>query len=428
MDAVILPTMIVLFGALVIGTPIALGVGIASTVGLLLMKGIPLSLLTQRMYMGVDSFSLLALPLFVMAGDIMYRGQIVRRLVDLANLLVGRLPGGLAQVNILASMLFAGISGSGLADIAAIGSTLIPAMKSEGYSSEYSVAVTAASCIVGPIIPPSLTFVVYSTITGDSIAGLFLAGAIPGILAGVMMMIMTHFSSVRLGYRGSKYRMEESVRILVRDASLALFTPIIIIGGILGGVFTATEAAGVAAAYALIICLTVTRRLKISDVGGICLGAAVTTGIVFLLIATTNVLTWLLAVQQVPQMILNLFLSFSSNPLVFLAIVNVFLLIVGTVVDTFPALFLTLPILRPVATGLGIDPLHFAVIVVLNLMIGGNTPPVGGFLFVACRLGNISMEKSLKPLFPFLLVQLGTLLLVTYLPFLSTFLPRLLGF
>jgi tripartite ATP-independent transporter DctM subunit len=204
--------------------------------------------------------------------------------------------------------------------------------------------------------------------------------------------------------------------------------PIIIIGGILGGVVTATEAAGVAAGYAVVVCVVVLRTLKILDVTNIMLGAAVTTGVVFLLIGTSNVLSWLLAVQKVPQMILQFFLSFSSSPWVFLLIMNLFLLVVGCFIDTFPALFLTMPILHPVAMGLGIDPLHFGVIVVLNLMIGGNTPPVGGFLFVACRLGGVSMEKALKPLLPYLFIQIATLTMVTYLPFVSTSLPRGLGF
>jgi len=326
-------------------------------------------------------------------------------------------------------MIFAGITGSAVADASAIGSVMIPAMNSAGYPKNYSAAVTAAASIMGPIIPPSLVMVFYSLVTGASVGGLFMAGVVPGVLIAASLMVINYIISRRNGYqrRETRYTWPETIRIC-RDSILVLLMPIIIVGGILGGIFTATEAAGVGVVYALLVGFFVLRTLKLRDLPEMLMNTAKVTSVVLLLLATTNVLSWIVTMQNVPQRTLAFFTSISSNPVVFLLFINVMVLITGCIIDTAPAIFLLVPIFAPVAKGFGIDPLHFGIIVVVNLCIGLLTPPVGSCLFIGSSLAKISMEELLKPLWPFLIAEIVILFLITYVPQLPMTLPRLLGY
>jgi tripartite ATP-independent transporter DctM subunit len=411
------------------GMPIALAIGVTALGGILMMQGIPLVVIPQKMFIGTDAFPLLAIPLFVLGGDLMLKGEITRGLIRFADLLVGRMRGGLAHATIFSCMIFAGITGSAVADASAIGSVMIPAMNSAGYPKNYSAAVTAAASIMGPIIPPSLVMVFYSLVTGASVGGLFMAGVVPGVLIAASLMVINYIISRRNGYqrRETRYTWPETIRIC-RDSILVLLMPIIIVGGILGGIFTATEAAGVGVVYALLVGFFVLRTLKLRDLPEMFMNTAKVTSVVLLLLATTNVLSWIVTMQNVPQRTLAFFTSISSNPFVFLLFINVMVLITGCIIDTAPAIFLLVPIFAPVAKGFGIDPLHFGIIVVVNLCIGLLTPPVGSCLFIGSSLAKISMEELLKPLWPFLIAEIVILFLITYVPQLPMTLPRLLGY
>lgn len=415
---------------LAIGMPISFSIAVCAVGGILVGWTFPLTMVSIRMFQGVDSFPLMAIPFFVLAGEIMTRGQITQGLVHLSNLFVGRIRGGLAQSNVVVSMIFAGITGSATADTTCIGSILIPAMREEGYPADFSAAVTSASSIVGPIIPPSLVMVLYALAAGRiSIAALFLAGYIPGLLVGLGLMIVAYIISRRRNYPKRTEKIPLKVMItVVKNSVLALLMPVIIIAGILSGAFTATEAAAVAVAYAFIVCFFVFRSLKFSELPAIFMNTAKISAVVFLLCATTNILSWILTLENVPQTLLGFFTSISSSPLMFLLFTNVILLFIGTFIDTVPAIFIMVPILKPVADMLGIHPLHFGVVVTLNLLIGLNTPPVGTCIFVASSIARISLEELVREIWPFLVVQIAVLLLITYIPDLVLFIPRLFGF
>ena len=426
----VLETVSALFAlALISGMPIAIAIGVSALGGLLVMQGIPLVVIPQKMFIGTDAFPLLAIPLFVLGGDLMLKGEITRGLIRFADLVVGRVRGGLAHANIFSSMLFAGITGSAVADASAIGSVMIPAMSSAGYPKNYSAAVTAAASIMGPIVPPSLVMVFYSLVTGASVGGLFMAGIVPGVFIALSLMTINYILSRRHGYqrRETRYSWRETIWIC-RDSILVLLMPIIIVGGILGGIFTATEAAGVGVAYALLVGFFILRTLKLSDLPEIFMNTAKVTSVVLLILATTNVLGWIVTMQNVPQRALAFFTSISSSSHVFLFFVNVLFLLTGCVIDTAPAIFLLVPIFAPVAKGFGIHPLHFGIVVTVNLCVGLLTPPVGSCLFISSSLARISMEELLKPLWPFLIAELVILFLITYVPEFSMFLPRVLGY
>jgi tripartite ATP-independent transporter DctM subunit len=426
----VLETVSALFAlALISGMPIAIAIGVSALGGLLVMQGIPLVVIPQKMFIGTDAFPLLAIPLFVLGGDLMLKGEITRGLIRFADLVVGRVRGGLAHANIFSSMLFAGITGSAVADASAIGSVMIPAMSSAGYPKNYSAAVTAAASIMGPIVPPSLVMVFYSLVTGASVGGLFMAGIVPGVFIALSLMTINYILSRRHGYqrRETRYSWRETIWIC-RDSILVLLMPIIIVGGILGGIFTATEAAGVGVAYALLVGFFILRTLKLSDLPEIFMNTAKVTSVVLLILATTNVLGWIVTMQNVPQRALAFFTGISSSPHVFLFFVNVLFLLTGCVIDTAPAIFLLVPIFAPVAQGFGIHPLHFGIVVTVNLCVGLLTPPVGSCLFISSSLARISMEELLKPLWPFLIAELVILFLITYVPEFSMFLPRVLGY
>jgi tripartite ATP-independent transporter DctM subunit len=359
----------------------------------------------------------------------MEAGGITRRLVDFSNLLVGHLKGGLAHTNIVASMLMAGISGAGVADAAAIGALLIPSMKKEGYSPEFSAAVVAAASVSGPIIPPSITMVVYASIVGVSVGGLFLAGIIPGVLLCLSLMVLVFFMARRHNYvwRSERSTFREMIRGFL-TAALALVMPVIIIGGIVGGIFTATEAAAVAVAYAFMIGVFIYKKIPLKSLRKHLIAAGRTSGSILFIIACANILAWVLASQQIPQTLSEYMLSLSTDPYFLLFLVNVFLLAVGMFLETGAAVILLSPILHPALTGLGLHPLHVGLVFVLNLSIGLITPPVGICLFVTCSIAGISLEKLAKTIVPFLLVEFAVLFLVSFFPGLVLCIPKLFGF
>lgn len=416
---------------LIFGAPIAFVLGLASATYLVIAGKFSWAVMAQRMFSIVDSFPLLAVPFFILAAKLMEESGILDSLLELADALVGHVRGGLAHVNIAASMLFAGITGSPTADTAAIGSILIPAMEKDGYETDFSAAVTVASSTIGPIIPPSIPMVIYAMCEGRvSVAALFLAGVIPGILVGLTQMVVAYFISVKKGYSATRtgfVSLKEFVVIFARSF-LALLMPLIILGGIFSGIFTPTEAAAAAVGYALIIGFFVTRKLKVRSLVHHLLDTAVVTSVVMFVLAGSSVFGWLITVEMVPQRIANLILEFSRNPLVFLLLVNIFLLIVGCFMNTTAAIVILTPILSPIATSLGIDPLHFGFVVIMNLIIGQITPPVGSCLFVVMGICNTTMERVTKALLPFLAVEIGVLLLITYVPIVTLWLPTVLGF
>jgi C4-dicarboxylate transporter DctM subunit len=370
----------------------------------------------------------MAVPFFILAGDIMNRGGTTVRLIRFANSLVGHIQGGLAHANVVANMFFAGISGSAVADASAIGAIMIPSMEKNGYDKDFSAALTASAATIGPIIPPSIIMVIYGVSVGVSVGGLFAAGFVPGVLLGLALMFIVYRVSHRRGY--AKYETFSGKRVVteLRDAIWALLAPVIILGGILGGIFTPTEAAAVAVAYSFLVGKFIFRELTWKDVPKVLLQSGITTASILLIISMANVFAWVIAANMIPQKLANLFLAISDNPYVFLAVINVFLLIVGMFMETGAAIILLAPILAPVATSLGINPLHFGFIMVLNLAIGMATPPVGVCLFVSCGITGLSLEQISSAVYKFVFAELAVLLVVTYVEPISTFLPKLLGF
>lgn len=414
---------------LVLGSPISFSMMLASLVTIAYEGRFTMQLMPQQIYTGMNSFALLAIPLFILAGEIMTQGGLTKNLIKFSNLLVGHITGGLAHVNILTSMLFAGLSGSAVADTAGLGTILVPAMTEEGYETDFSAAITAASSIVGPIIPPSITMVIYALTAGTSVAALFLAGIIPGILIGFSLMVLVYFQAKKREYPKNATRASgtEILKALGTVAP-AMGAPIIVVGGVLGGVFTATEAAAVAVAYALLITLIFYRNLNLERFFGLVERTMINTGTVLLIIGVSRLFVWILSVQRVPQAIGNVILGLTDSPWVFLLIANVVLIIIGSFIETAAAITLIVPILLPIAQALGIDLVHFGFIVVLNLVVGMATPPIGVCLFVACGVSKLRIEQISRAIWPYILCAIAILLLVTYVPELALFVPRLFGF
>ena len=413
-----------------IGVPIAWSIGISSICTMLV--SIPtisaFTTVAQRMATGLDSFSLLAIPFFVLAGQIMNQGGIAKRLIKFAKSLVGALPGGLAYVNIITAMLFGAISGSAVAAASALGSMLGKTMEEEGYSKEFSVAINVTSSTTGLVIPPSNVLIVYSLASGGvSIAALFLAGYIPGILTGLFLMIVSYFwSKYRKFPSGERSTIGAVVRSFI-DALPSLLLLIIVIGGIVAGIFTATEASAVAVLYCLILTF-VYKEVSLQDLPANFLNATPTTAIVMLLIGTSMSMSWIMAYENIPQDITALLLSISDNKYVILFIINLILLFVGVFMDMTPAVLIFTPIFLPVVTNLGMDPTHFGIIMVMNLCIGLCTPPVGSVLFVGVGIAGTTIQKVIRPLLPLFIAMLFALMLVTYIPALSLWLPGVFGF
>ena len=421
----------ILFGvfALLLGLRVPIAVAIAlAAIGTAFYLGIPLPTVGQRMVAGLNSFTLLAIPFFILAGEIMGAGGMSRRLIGLANLLVGWLRGGLAMMNVAASAFFGALSGSSVADVSAIGSILIPMMKRKGYDTDYSVGVTVSAAAQAVMIPPSHNLIIYSLAAGGvSIGALFTAGIVPGLVLGLALMIVAYTLAVRRGYPKEELLPAREVPKIVWEGLLGLLTPVIIIGGIVTGIFTATESAAIACVYAFLVTFLVYREIPLSEVVNILKRTFVTLSIVMFIIAAASAFGYMLAFLQVPEMITNALLSVSESRVVILLLINVLLLVLGAVMDMAPLILIMTPILLPVATSIGMDPVHFGIMMLLNLSIGLITPPVGNVLFVGCAIGKISMERVMPGVIPFYIPMIVVLLLITFVPALSLTVPRLLG-
>ena len=423
-------TLIILFFAtLLLGVPVAFTMGIAGIVAVLLDGSLNPLVATQRMFAGIDSFPLMAVPFFILASELMTACGLTRSLLGFANALVGHLRGGLGNVNILVSMLFAGISGSALADAAGPSAIVMRMMREAGYDKNYAGALSAATATIGPIIPPSILAVIFAISTsGVTVAGLFLAGIVPGILLGVSLAVANHIISVKNGYRGREDRASAEELVSTTLAALpAIIMPAIILGGILLGVFTPTEAGAVASAYALLLGL-VLRSFTLRGLYAAFVRAAVVTSSVFLIVALASIFAWLLTYLQIPQELASAISNVTDSKLGILFILAGFALVCGFFIDTLPALIILTPILGPIAYSAGIDPLQFGMMLVLNLTIGMITPPVGPVLFVISAVGRLRIEALSKAVLPLLLAELLVLLLVILVPGVSTFVPNLFGF
>ncbi len=420
----ILLLIIIFIICLVLRFPIAYAIAITCLVYVFL-EGIPLIILPMKMYSGIDVFVLLSIPGFILAGNLMNHGGITEKIIDFFNHIFGHIRGGLSLANIGASMLFAGISGTAVSDTASIGSVMIPAMKKEGYKAGFASAVTAASSTVGPIIPPSVPMIIAATLTGLSVGKLFLAGAIPGLLLGIGFIAVAFVLSKNQPHQ---IRKRSSFPIVLRgffDTFWALLMTFIILYGIIGGFFTPTEASIVAVLYAALIGLFVYRKLSLRLIPHIILDSFKTSASLMLLVGFSNLLGWILVTEKLPHLISESLLGFTTNRIVILIFINLILLMVGTFMETIAALLILFPVLLEVAVSVGIDPIQFGVIAVLNLIIGLTTPPVGVCLFVASSISKTSIDEVSRGVLPFVIVAVFVLLLVTYIPQLSLFLPNL---
>jgi len=420
---------LIFVGTLLLGVPIAFVLGASALYYYIFIGHISLDMLGQKLYAGPDSFVLLAIPFFILAGELMNRARITDSLIEFSGVLVGRIPGALAQVNIVASVFFAGITGSGVADTAALGSVLIPAMEKEGYTVDYAAAVTVASSVIGPIIPPSIVMVIYSMMTGESVGALFAAGFIPGLAVALALMILAYIYAIRYHHprRTTKLSIHQVVTI-TRKSLIALLKPIILVGGIFSGRFTPTEAASVACFYAIIAGVFILRTLTFRDIIESFKKAAISASVILLIIATAALFGQVMALERVPTTIASWILGMTRNKYVFLLLVNVFLLFMGMIMETGASVILLAPILLPVAVKLGVHPLHFALVMLVNLNIGLSTPPVGVCLFTAAPIAGISLERISRAALPFITADIVALLFITYIPDLVLFVPRMAGF
>ena len=411
-----------------VGLPIAFAVGVASVIGTFLLPGVDNATIVQRMLTSINTFPLLAVIFFVFSGVLMARGGIARRLVMMAEVLVGWLPGSLAQIVCVASMFFGGVTGSAVAEVSSIGAMMIPAMEKDGYSRRFATAIVLTAATMGPIIPPSIGMIVFAHVAGNvSIAALFLAGVIPGVLIGLALMgaSFVHGKLYHQKTLPTLSRREKVRRII--DGMAGVFTMVIILGGIISGVFTATEAGAAAAVYALFLTVIVYREIKISELPEILWECCLTNAVVMMLIATCSVYSWILTYENLPTLLAENFFNLIQSKWAFLLILNLFLLVVGMFVDMTPALIMLVPMLIPLAQKFGIDMVHLGLVMVVNLAFGLTTPPVGTALFVALKVANLSMEKIIAPLLPLLACMFVVLLLVTYMPEIYIWLPRSFG-
>jgi tripartite ATP-independent transporter DctM subunit len=413
---------------LLMKVPIAVAIAASTVVAVLASGGSPDAVVAMKMANGIDSFALLAIPFFVLSGLLMGRGGMAVRLIDFANALMGRFTGGLGYVNTLTCMLFGSISGSAAAAVSSIGGFIIPEMEKKGYDRSYGVAITTTAATTGLLIPPSNIMIVYAVSAGSvSIAGMFLAGILPGLLMGLMIMIVGGILAKKRGYgSGAKADFKE-IWYRFSRAALSLLLVIIVMGGILGGIFTATEAAAIAVAYSLFLAMVVYGEVKVKDLPDILLQSAVTTSIVMLLIASSCAMSYFLTINNIPQAISSSLLAVSDNPIVIFLIINLLLLLVGTFMDMTPAVLIFTPIFLPVVTQLGMHPLHFGIVMIANLCIGLCTPPVGSCLFIGCSVGKVQMSKVAMPMVPFFIAMGVSLMMITYMPFLSMSLPEWMG-
>jgi len=415
---------------LMLGLPIFFGLISAPGI-LLLLNGQErdLVLLYRNVYNGMDSFPLMAIPFFMLAGEVMNRSGITMRLVEFSQAMIGHLRGGLAHVNVMSSMLFAGLSGSAVADVSALGSMLIPAMERQGYTRRFAAAITAASAIIGPIIPPSGIMIIYAYVMGESVAALFLAGIVPGLMIGLSLMVAVALMAERLGLPAATARPSWGTRGRASlHAFWPLLTPFIILGGILGGVFTPTEAAAVAVAYALFIGLFVLRSIRPADLPGIFVRAGLVSAVVLLLVGAAMAFKTVASLARTPEMLASVILGLSDNPLILLFLLNLLLFVVGMFLDAGPAIIVLGPILGPIFIELGVHPVHFAIIMAVNLTVGLLTPPMGLVLFVTASVSRLSVEAVARAVAPFLAIEIAVIFLLTYFPALTLTIPRLAGF
>ncbi|MDH3567850.1 MAG: TRAP transporter large permease [Desulfobacteraceae bacterium] len=410
-----------------INTPIAIAIGVASILAILIQGDFTMMMVVQRMFSGTDSFHLMAVPLFMFTGTIMEAGGISRRIIDFANALVGWLPGGLAAVTIVSAMFFAGISGSAAADTAAVGAILIPAMKKSGYESDFAAAVQASGGSIGVIIPPSIPMIIFGFLTGASIGQLFAAGILPGVLIGLSLIGVATYISVNKGYAATtSFSIKEVWRTFKRSL-LAMGAPVIILGGILFGIFTATESAAVAVVYALVVGMVVYRKIKVKDLVHLFRNGAITSSIVMFIIATASVFSWIAAIEDIPAHLAGTLLTMTQNPIILLLLINMVLLIAGTFVETTASLILLVPMITAMLPSLGIDIIQLGAIVVANLAIGMLTPPMGICLIVSCSISGDSLAAISKRIMPFLGVLIIDLLIITFYSPLTMWLAKLVA-
>ena len=423
-------TEILIFSLLILfalNAPIAIAIGVASLLGILIQGNFPLMIVVQKMFGGMDSFHLMAVPLFMFTGVIMDAGGISGRIIDFANALVGWLPGGLAAVTVVSAMFFAGISGSAAADAAAVGAILIPAMKKSGYDSDFAAAVQASGGSIGVIIPPSIPMIIFGFLTGASIGQLFAGGILPGILIGVSLIVVSTIISYRKGYAATTvFTMEATWRTFKR-AILALGAPVIILGGILFGIFTATESAAVAVVYALTVGMLVYRKIRLRDLYPLFRDGAITSAIVMFIIATASVFSWIAAIEDIPARLAGSLLGLTSNPVYLLLLINLILLVAGTFVETTASLILLVPMITAMLPSLGVDIVQLGVIVVTNLAIGMLTPPMGICLIVSCSISGDSLAAISRRILPFLAILLIDLLIITFCSPLTMWLARMVA-
>jgi len=433
--------LVVFVGLMLLNVPIAVCIGLATVATVACLGDVPTGyVVAQRLSTGIASFPLLAIPFFVLSGVLMGDGGMARRLMDFASALVGRFPGGLAYVNTLTCMLFGAVSGSASAAVSSIGGFMIPQMEAKGYQREFAVALTVTSATTGLLIPPSNIMIVFAVVSGNvSVAALFLAGVVPGLLVGLALMaasfVTLHWlapASVRAAARAAATAAAApatavSVPRAFLGALPSLLLVVVVLGGILGGLFSATEASAVAVAYCLVLSVCFYREVKPGALPGILLRAAKTTSVVMLLVGASQAMSWVLAYERIPQLVSEALLALSANPVMILLLINVLLLVVGTFMDMTPAVLIFTPIFLPVVVGLGMDPVHFGIILIANLCIGLCTPPVGTCLFLGCGVGRTTIARVVPAAIPFFLAMLLALLAITYLPGLSLALPRLLN-
>ncbi|GEA15706.1 ABC transporter permease [Moorella sp. E308F] len=419
--------LISMFSFIFLNVPIAFSLVLTALVLMMFTGSVSPAIITQNIVRGIDNFPLMAIPFFVLAGEIMNAGGISKRIVNFAKALIGHVTGGLGYVTVLASMLFAGVSGSAVADTSAIGSILLPVMEEQGYDKNKSTALIVSAGTIGPIIPPSIPMIIFGVIGGVSIVKLFLGGIIPGILIGIGLMIGWYFHSKKRGYRKTRRTTLKELWQSTIAAFWAILLPVIIMGGILGGIFTPTEAAVVAVVYALLVGFFAYRELKLSYLPEIFARAAKSTAVVMLVCGAATAAGYLITTAQIPQLLSNTLLSISNNIVVLMLLINILLLLVGLVMDLTPALLILGPILLPIATNFGLDPIYFGVVMVMNLCIGIITPPVGTVLYVGCGLSGLSMGELVKPLLSFISIMIAVLLIVTYFPGIITFIPNAFG-
>ena len=412
-----------------INTPIAIAIGVAALLTLVSLGDVPATyVFAQRMSTGIASFPLLAIPFFILAGLLMGRGGIARRLIEFADSLVGRFPGGLSYVSTLTCMMFGAISGSATAAVSSVGGMILPEMRRNGYSREFSVAVTTTAATTGLVIPPSNIMIVYAVVCGNvSVAALFMAGILPGLVIGLLVLLTCFLVSSRQGHRGGTAKSWSEIGRAALGSVVSLALIAIVLWGILAGAFSATEAAAIAVLYAFVVSVFVYREVRWADLPDILLKTGVTTSIVFLLIATSSVMSWVMAYLMIPQTVSAAIVALSDNSLLILALMNLLLLFVGTFMDMTPAVLIFTPVFLPVATDLGMHPVHFGIMMIANLCIGLCTPPVGTCLFLGCSVGKTTIAAVSRPMIPFFVAMCVALMLITYCESITMWLPRLLG-